>query len=74
MGVASGALWKAPGELKPLISTPFPSLQSCCLLTAACVLTNEKTADGLPRAGYLLRLALNFHLIRGKPGLANEHM
>jgi hypothetical protein len=73
-GVASGRLWTAQGELKPLISTPFPSLQSCCLLTAACVLTNEKTADGLPRAGYLLRLALNFYLIRGKPSLANNRM
>jgi hypothetical protein len=66
-GVASGRLWTAQGELKPLISTPFPSLQSCCLLTAACVLTNEKTADGLPRVGYPLRLALNFYLSRGKP-------
>jgi hypothetical protein len=73
-GVASGRLWTAQGELKPLISTPFPSLQSCCLLTAACVLTNEKTADGLPRVGYLLRLTLNFYLIRGKPSLANNHM
>jgi hypothetical protein len=57
-GVASGALWKGKGELKPLISIPSPSFQSCCLPSAACVLTNKKAADGLPTAGSLLGLLL----------------